>query len=100
MFSDDSHDRLRLRLNDESGVLRFVEFEILNPSRCRDVEQMLREYVLGRALADVDLGYLCKLSCNGNDECLRGVIYEVHKYQQLFAKKDACGSEARKRVLA
>ena len=100
MFSDDSHDRLRFRLSDDSGVLCFMEVEILNPSTCRDMEDTLRKYLVGRALADVDLGYLCKLSCKGNDECLRGVIDEVHKYQQLFANKDSCGSEARKRVLA
>ena len=84
MFPDDCHDRLRFRLNDRGGVLRFMEFEILNPSRCRDVEETLREYLVGRALADVDLDYLRKLTCTGDGECMQAVIREVQKHQHLF----------------
>ena len=85
MFPDGCHDRLRFRLNDDSGVLRFMEFEILNPSRCRDVEETLREYLVGRALVDVDLDYLRELTCTGDGECTQAVIREVKKHQHLFA---------------
>ena len=86
MFSEDCYDRLRFRLNDDSGVLRFMEFEILNPTRCRDVEETLREYLVGRALADVDLDYLRELTCTGSGECMQTVIHEVQKHQHLFVQ--------------
>ena len=84
MFPDACHDRLRFRLNDDDGVLRFMEFEILNASRCRGMEETLREYLVGRALADVNLDYLRKLSCTGDGECMQAVIREVQKHQHLF----------------
>jgi hypothetical protein len=86
MFGEDCHGRLRFRLNDDSGVLRFVEFEILNAPRCRDTESRLRMYLVGRALADVDVDYLRSLSCVGNGECLQTIIREVRKYQDLFVR--------------
>lgn len=86
MFAEECRNRLRFRLNDDSGVLRFMDFEILNPSRCRDMEKTLREYLVGRALADVDLDYLRMLTCTGNGECVQAVIREVEKHQALFAR--------------
>lgn len=86
MFSESCHDNLRFRLNDDDGLLRFVEFEILNASRCRGMEETLREYMVGRALADVDLDYLRKLTCKGDGECTQAVIREVEKHQHLFVR--------------
>jgi len=80
------HDKLRFRLNDDSGILRFMEFEIRNAPTCQDVEKTLREYLVGRALAEVDLDYLRKLTCTGNGECMQAVIREVQKYQHLFVR--------------
>jgi hypothetical protein len=86
MFPDDGHDRLRLRLNDDDGVLRFVSFEILNASRCRGIETALQEYFVGRALADVDFDYLQRLMGRGNGECTHAVIREVNKHLCLFVR--------------
>ncbi len=85
MSARECRDRLRFRLADDSGVLRFEEFTIADASECRDMERVLREYLLGRSLADVDLDYLLGLKCPANGECLRAVIDEVQKYQDLFA---------------
>ena len=87
MFAEDCRNRLRFRLNDDSGALRFVEFEILDASRCGDMERTLRDYLLGRALVDVDVEYLRKLTCAGNGECMQAVIREVEKQQHLFTRK-------------
>ena len=87
MSAEDCRNQLRFRLNDDSGVLRFVEFEILEPSRCGATERILREYLLGRALADVDVQYLRKLTCAGNGECMQAVIREMEKQQRLFTRK-------------
>jgi hypothetical protein len=86
MFPDDCHDRLRLRLNDDDGVLRFVNFEILNALRCRGIETALQGYFVGRALADIDFEYLRGLMCRGNGECIHAVIREVNKHLCLFVR--------------
>ena len=86
MTSKDCHDRLRCRLNDDDGALRFVEFEILNPSNCRGVATALEEYFVGRALADVDFDHLRRLMCPGNGECIHAVIREVNRQLCLFVR--------------
>ena len=86
MSAEDCRDKLRFRLNDDSGILRFMEFEILNAPTCRDMEKTLREYLVGRALVEVDLDYLRKLTCTGSGECMQAVIREVQRYQCLFVR--------------
>ena len=71
-----------------------MEFEILNSSRCKDTEKVLREHLIGRPLADVDLDYLRTLTCPGNGECMHAVIREVQKHQQLFLR-DSEGQSAK-----
>jgi hypothetical protein len=87
MFAEDCRDKLRFRLSDDSGVLRFVKFEIADAPTCREMEEMLREYLVGRALVDVDLEYLRNLACTGNGECMQAVIGEVQRHQRLFVRK-------------
>jgi hypothetical protein len=67
-------------------VLCFTEFEILNPLRCRDVEEVLREYLVGRPLADIDPDDLRREMPAGNGECTEAVIREVVKHQRLFVQ--------------
>ena len=86
MCTDDCRDRLRFRLSDDSGVLRFMEFAILNAPTCQDMEETLRDYLVGRALADVDLNCLRQLTCTGDGECMQTVIREVQKHQHLFVR--------------
>jgi hypothetical protein len=74
-------------LNDDDGLLRFVDFEILNASSCHGAEAALRTYLVGRALADVDFNHLRETTCTGKGECVEGVIREVQRYQALFARE-------------
>ena len=94
MFSESCQNKLRFRLNDDDGMLRFVEFEVLNASGCRGMAETLREYMLGRALADVDLDYLHNLTCAGDGECMRAIIREVEKHQHLFIRNHEVQSAA------
>ena len=87
MFPDDCRDRLRFRLNDDDGVLRFVNFEILNASKCRGITNTLQEYFIGRALAEVDFDYLRRLMCRGNGECIDAVIREVNRHLCSFVRR-------------
>jgi hypothetical protein len=84
MFPEDRDDRLRFRLNDENGVLCFTEFEILNPQRCRDLAEPLRQYLVGRPLADVDPDDLRNHMHAGDGECIEAIIRELLKQQRLF----------------
>jgi hypothetical protein len=81
-------NRLRFRLTDASGVLRFAEFEIVDAPDCKGLEATLRDYLLGRSLADVDLGFLRRLRCPNHCDCMQAVIREVRKHQALFLRKD------------
>jgi hypothetical protein len=100
MCASECNDRLRFRLSDDSGVLRFEEFVIIDALDCKDMQHTLREYLVGRSLVDVDLDYLRQLKCPADGECLRAMIDEVEKYQRLFAGKGACGSVIYKPALA
>ena len=74
MSTEECRDRLRFRLSDDSGVPRFEEFAIVDAPDCRDMQHTLREYLVGRSLADVDLDFLRGLKCPANSECLRALI--------------------------
>ena len=100
MPAEECHDRLRFRLSDDSGVLRFEEFAIVDGPDCGDMQRALREYLVGRSLAHVDLDYLRGLNCSGDGECLLGaVIREVEKCQHLFSGKDEREPTIQKRAL-
>ena len=88
MCAAECSDRLRFRLSDNSGVLRFEEFAIVDALDCRDMQHTLREYLVGRSLADVDLDFLRGLKCPADCECLRALIGTIQKHQHLFARKN------------
>ena len=70
MLSEECHDRIRLSLSDETGVLCFESFEIVGVTQCKDMEQRLRAYLVGRPLRDVDLARLGALRCDGDGVCV------------------------------
>jgi len=86
MKPDDCANRVRFSLSDETGVLRFTSFDIVDiPAFC-DVVETLQEYLVGRSLAEVDVEHLKNVSCAGDGECLRAVISLVEEYQQMFVR--------------
>jgi len=85
MFPEERNDRLRYSLSDESGVLRFEEFEIANALECAEIQKALQEYLMGRALAEVDLDHLRSLACRRDGECMEAVIRAVQEHQEMFA---------------
>ena len=91
MSASECSDRLRFRLSDDSGVLRFEEFTIVDALDCGDMQQTLREYLVGRSLADVDVDFLRGLKCPADGQCLHALIRAVEKYQQLFTQKTGIG---------
>jgi len=86
MSTNECLDKLRFRLSDEGGTLRFAAFAIAGALECAATEAALRDYLIDRPLADVDLNYLRSLSCAEDGACVRAVIKEVQKYQHLFVQ--------------
>ena len=89
MFPGECDDKIRFSLNDETGVLHFRTFEIADAPECGDLDEVLREYLVGRPLANVDLNYLQGLTCSGDGQCLRAVIRVVQQYQHQFLHASA-----------
>ena len=89
MLPSKCYDNIRFSLSDDSGVLRIEALEIIDATECRNFEQELHDYLIGRPLAEVDLGYLGSLTCDGNGacDCLWAVIQKMEKHQQRFLSK-------------
>ena len=79
-------DRIRFRLSDDSGSLCFETFEIVNSPECYEFEAALREYLVGRPLATVDVSYLRSLNCTAECECVSAVVREVEVHQRMFGR--------------
>ena len=91
MATNKCDDRIRFSLSDESGVLCFESFAILDAPECRDMERKLQTYLVGRPLSEVNTGYLQRLACNGDGSCTRAVIRAVEENQGLFLGEPASG---------
>jgi len=73
MYSKDCRNKIRYSLSDASGVLRFTAFNIVDALECGDTPEMLRKYLVGRPLADVDVDYIRGLGCKGD------VLKDIYK---------------------
>ena len=84
MAPENCADRVRFTLSDEDGELRFVSFDIVGAPECKNLTAALRDYLIGRKLADVDLHHLRGFRCSGNGECVRAVIDTVAEHQVML----------------
>ena len=84
MSTGGCYDKIRFTLNDSSGVLRFESFDIVDSPECTDIARTLREYLVGRPLAEVDLEYISGLWCWGNAECMKTVVQVIQEHRELF----------------
>lgn len=80
-------DRIRFSLSDASGKLVFSAFEFVGRGTCPEAEQRLREHLLGRPLADVDLRLVERLSCASGQACFPQIAAVIREHQQLFLRK-------------
>ena len=92
MTSQECRDRIRFTLSKETGIQRFKDFKLVEGPECGEMGEALREYLEGRPLAEVDLGYMrglkCpymrSLECQENGGCVLAVIDVIREYQDLF----------------
>jgi len=81
---NECRNRVRCALSDETGVLRFREFDIVGAPECRETVATLRHYLVGRALAETDAGYIRELGRVTRLLCARVVAQLVEESQQTF----------------
>ena len=87
MASQECRDRIRFTLSNETGVQRFKAFELVDDPECGEMGKLLREYLVGRPLAEVDFDYLRSLKCQRNGGCTLAVIEVVREYQDLLINR-------------
>ncbi len=84
MTEGQCRNRVRCVLSDKTGVLRFKSFDIVDAPECRETAATLRHYLVGRALAETDTGYIRELGRVTRPLCARVVAQLVEESQQTF----------------
>jgi hypothetical protein len=84
MAGNDCLDKIRFKMSDVSGQMRFVSFEISQSAPRCDFLEDLRAYLLNRPLREVDLAHLENSACTGSGHCLPAVKKAITEYQNLF----------------
>ena len=85
MTAASCRDKVRFSLSDETGELRFTDFDIVDAPECRDVTIVLKHYLLGQPLADIDLDQVLRISCQGDERCMPDVAEAIAECQRMFA---------------
>ena len=84
MTEEQCRDRIRCALSDRSGVLRFESFDIVDAPECEDVSYSVREYVIGRALAEVNVDHVRDLVGAEHPLCARTLAGLLAESQEMF----------------
>lgn len=87
MTKDQCRDRVRCGLSDTTGVLRFENFDIADAPDCADTAATLREYLVGRALAETDPERIRELGRITNPLCAQVVAHLVRESQETFVHR-------------
>lgn len=82
--ADDCRNKVRFALSDSTGTLRFTDFDIVDAPECRDTAEALRQYVLGRPLAELDSDYIRQMTCAGNGQCICDIAGVIEDYRILL----------------
>ena len=88
MSSEHCHGNVRFRLSDGTGALRFESFDIVDAPLCQVTAASLRQYLLGRRLADVDPDYIAELTCPGDGACMQEIVDMLWDYKALFPARN------------
>jgi len=84
MSPDECADKVRFTLSDETGALRFKDFDIIDAPECKEIADTLRQYLLGRPVAEIDVGYIRTLECPGNGQCMHAIANVVAQNKAMF----------------
>jgi len=86
---NECYDSIRFSLSDLSGRMRFESFDVADLPECKDVAASLREYLVGRPLAEVNLERIRSMECAGRCTCVGEVARVVREQQHLFGHTDS-----------
>ena len=84
MEPNDCVDKMRFALSDKAGVLRVEDFDIVDAPQCTTFAEKLKQYLIGRPVADVDLAYIRSLRCPGDGRCMRVIVDAIAQYHEMF----------------
>ncbi len=86
---------VRCAMSDRTGVLRFEGFDIVDAPECAETVYRIREYLVGRALAETDVDYIREIGLVEHPLCARVVAELVAQSQETFSRpKEHPGKEA------
>ena len=85
MNPDECTDKMRFTLSDDTGVLRVVDFHIKDAPQCSDLAEALKQHLIGRPVAEIDVDYIRSLRCPGDAKCLRAIVDAIVEYHNMFA---------------
>ena len=81
----------RFSHSDLSGPMRFDSFDVADIAECKAVAVSLREYLVRRPLAEVDVERIRSMERDGTCLCVREVARVVRERQGLFGGTDRPG---------
>ena len=82
------YDSIRFSLSDLSGQMRFESFDVVDMPDCENVAASLREYLVRRPLAEVDVERIRSMECDDRCTCLGEAARVVREQQRLFGRTD------------
>ncbi len=80
-------DKIRFSLNDRSGQLCFEQFDIIDHPECANIAEQMREVIIGKPLAEIDLDALQSIECRGSRGCIDAACEVIAECQRMFARK-------------
>lgn len=86
MTEEDCRRRIRCMMSDRTGELRFEAFEIVDAPQCAATVERIRQYLLGRPLAEVDPGRIREIGRDENPLCARVVAQMVAESRRTFVR--------------
>jgi len=84
---DECVDKIRFALSDKTGVLRVVDFNIVDALQCSEFAEGLKRYLIGRPVVEIDVDYIRSLRCSGDGQCMRAIVDAIAQYHEMFADK-------------
>jgi len=87
-LAGDCRNKVRFALSDSTGALRFTDFDIVDAPECSQIAGTLKEYLLGRPLADLDLDHIRGLTCPGNGQCFRDIVGVIDDCRAILVPEE------------
>jgi hypothetical protein len=87
MIVNDCDDNVRFALSDDTGDLHFTAFDIVNAPECAGLVEELREKLLGRSLAQIDVAEIQRISCHGKGQCMQTIVRTITECQDMFLQR-------------